>query len=352
MVTMTKNNQDNSKIVRVGHQMNNKILFGIISILILMMNGCGEERSHKQVADSIKITLGVERSLLPAAVWVAESKGYFQKAGLDLTIKEFDSGKLSFLDMLAGDVDISTVAPTPIMFTSFIRQDFLIFATFVSSDNDIKVIANKDKGINTTKDLKGKRIGTPAGTTGQFILAAFLTYNGLFESDVEMVDINPSGLPEAINSGEVDAIIIWEPHGHNALKLLGDKAIRLPSAEVYRTTFNFMVMQDFARESPEALKRFLSAIDGATTFINTNKEEAQRVVSERLNLDKKLTNQLWDDFIFDVSLSQALIITLEDEARWAIKNKLTEKNKVPNYLDFIYLNALEAIKPEAISIIR
>ena len=93
-----------------------------------------------------KVSLGVEASLLPAAVWVADNKGYFQDEGLDLTIKEFNSGRLSFLAMLKGEgVDISTVAPTPIMFSSFNRQDFSILATFVYSYDDVKVIARRDK---------------------------------------------------------------------------------------------------------------------------------------------------------------------------------------------------------------
>ena len=142
-----------------------------------------------------KITLGVEASLLTAAVWVAENKGYFHEEGLDLNIKAFDSGRLSFLAMLNGEgVNISTVAPTPIMFHSFDRQDFSIFATFVYSNDDVKVIARKDKGIHTGADLKGKKIGTPAGTTGQFFTVAFLTYNGPLASEVEVIDIAPSDL--------------------------------------------------------------------------------------------------------------------------------------------------------------
>jgi len=42
----------------------------------------------------------------------------------------------------------------------------------------------------------------------------------------------------------------------------------------------------------------------------------------------------------------------EDQARWSIENNLTSASKIPNYLDFIYLDALEAVKPEVVTIIR
>ena len=73
-------------------------------VIGILVGGCSQQRE--------KVTLGVESSLLPASVWVAENKGYFEDEGLDLTIKEFDSGKASFLAMLEGEgADISTVAP-------------------------------------------------------------------------------------------------------------------------------------------------------------------------------------------------------------------------------------------------
>jgi NitT/TauT family transport system substrate-binding protein len=53
-----------------------------------------------------------------------------------------------------------------------------------------------------------------------------------------------------------------------------------------------------------------------------------------------------------VTLTQVLLITLEDETRWAIKSKLVEKSKMPNYIDFIYVDGLQAVKPEAVRIIR
>ncbi len=301
----------------------------------------------------VKATLGVEASLLPASVWIAEEKGFFRDAGLDITIREFDSGRASFLAMLNGEgVDIATVAPTPIMFESFKRQDFAVFATFASSREDIKVIARKDKGIDTAADLTGKKVGTPAGTTGHFYLNAFLAFNGVSSSEVEMVDIRPPDLPMALKNNQVDAIIIWEPHAHDALNLLGVNGLRLPSSEVYRTTFNFVAMKDFIGEHPEVNERFLRAIDRATIFIQNNNEESQAIVAARLDLDRQLLAVSWDDFAFEVSLDQSLILALEEEARWAITNNLTNKNEPPNFLDYIYTDALDKVKPEAVTIIR
>ncbi len=298
-----------------------------------------------------KVVVGAEAGMLPAAVWIAEAKGFFKREGLEVTIKPFDSGRLSFLAMLDGEgIDISTVAPTPIMFKSFDRDDFAIFATFVYSYDDVKVIAREDKGVKTVVDLKGRKVGATAGTTGQFFLNAFLTDNGIPSSEVEEVDIAPSELPEALERHEVDAIVIWEPHARKAEQLLQGRAVRLPTSEVYKETFNFMVTKDYAVAHPDVLESFLRAADAATKFIASHTEESQSIVARRLDLDLAATTELWDDFVFEISLDQSLLRVLEDEASWALRNGLARGTKMPNYLEYLYPGPLEAVKPEAVTL--
>jgi NitT/TauT family transport system substrate-binding protein len=42
------------------------------------------------------------------------------------------------------------------------------------------------------------------------------------------------------------------------------------------------------------------------------------------------------------------LLSLEDGARWAIRNKFTDATKVPNYLDYIYVDALKEVNPSAV----
>ena len=61
---------------------------------------------------------------------------------------------------------------------------------------------------------------------------------------------------------------------------------------------------------------------------------------------------IWAEFSFQLLLDQTILVSMEDEARWAMKEGLTDKKEVPNYLDFIFMDALELVKPEAVTIIR
>lgn len=300
-----------------------------------------------------EVVLGCETSLLPSSVWIAEKKGYFKEEGLDVKIEEFGSGKTALAAMLnEGNLDMVTVAQTPVVFNSFDRNDYAIIAAMVCSDNDVKILVRKDKGIKKPSDLKGRKVGLTEGSTGHFFLSLFLTYAGIHLSDVEIVDLEATDLPGALADGEVDAISTWEPHILNAKSQLGKKALLLPSEGIFREDFYFVAKKDFIENNPEILKSFLKAIEKGEEFIREKKEESIDIVSQRLKLDRKLVASIWDDFVFKLLLDQTILITLEDEARWVIGEGLTDKKEIPNYLEFIYTDALEDVKPEAISIIR
>ena len=300
-----------------------------------------------------EVVLGCELSLLPSPVWIAENKGYFEEEGLNVRIREFGSGRTALATMLnEGHLDMVTVAQTPVMFSSFSRSDYAIIAAMVSSDNDVKVLVRQDRGITTPLHLRGKKVGITNGSTGHFFLALFLAYNRLALSEVETIDLEASLLPQALAEGRVDAICTWEPHILNAKALLGKKALILHGQNIFREDFYFVANKTFMKNGPQVLRSFLKAIAKAEKFIQGNRLQSIDIVSKRLRLDKTLTASIWGEFEFRMMLDQAILITLEDEARWAIREKLTEATTVPNYLNFIHVDALEDVKPEAVTVIR
>ena len=332
----------------------------ILVIIVLAVEGYVLLQTYRNPAKKFtgpmeKITVGVEKSLLPALVWIAEDNGYFTENGVEVTIEEFDSGRAAFTSMLnppagGGGLDMVTVAQTPVMFNSFDRSDFAIVSAMVSSYNDVFVLARRDRDIAKPGDLRGKKVGLTRGSTGQYFLGLFLSKNNILPSEVEEVDIPAGQLVGSITAGSVDAISVWQPHIYNAQKALGDKSIIFPSRKIFREDFYFVTNKNFLQNHSETITRFLQALTQAETFIKEDKDEAVSIVSKRLGLDSAFVVSVWDDYQFGLFLDQTIIQTLENEAAWAIQNKLTGKTEVPDYHAFISVDALTKVAPEKVQL--
>lgn len=332
-----------------------KTIFILVAVVMVVATvvGAGCAGVEKPAGPLEKVTIGISAtSLLPSLVHIAKENGYFLEEGIDVEIKGYPTGKAALAATFNGEVDMATVADTPIVTNSFERNDFAVLVTILDSAQHAKALARKDSNINTPQDLVGKKVATTIGTTAHFFMVTFFTSNGIDTSDVEVVNLKPGEMVEAITSGDVDAIFAWEPNILKSQKSLGDNAIVLPSRVGYEATFNLVAMNKFIEDHPESIRKIIKALAKAEEFTKDNREESIDIIASRLGADREDIDKLWDGYRFRLSLSQTLIMTLEDEARWAIRDNLTDKTEVPNYLDYIHLDALEEVKPEAISIIR
>jgi len=321
---------------------------GFLAVAIIFVNGC-QEQPEKYTGDVEKVTVAGAKS--GALVYIAKDQGFFEENGLDVTIKDHQAGKFALDTFLAGEADIATNAEFSFVSESFERDDLRILGV-VSTSDITKVAARRDRGVTQPTDLKGKKIGVTRKSAGEFYLGTFLVFNNLTLGDVEMVDLKPTEIEEAISKGEIDAAITWEPHIYNIKTSLQDNAIVWPGQSGQDFYFVLTTREKWLKEHTSALERFMRALVQAEQYIKENNGQAAQIIADRYELSSKDMKVFWPDHRFVVSFPQALIIAMEDEARWRIDNKLIDATKVPNYLDYIYLDALDEVKPEAITIIR
>ena len=71
-----------------------------------------------------------------------------------------------------------------------------------------------------------------------------------------------------------------------------------------------------------------------------------------LGLTETQVARSWNEYAFQVTLHSLLLMNLENQARWAIRNKSTGKRAVPNFLHYFYFEGLEAVDPKAVTVIH
>jgi len=340
----------------------NKKLFWIIGIIILviLVGGyfmffykAGEEGGLGTLkpfsGDVEKITLAAyegDTGLLP---YIAEEQGFFKENNLNVEIKNYEAGKLAADALIAGEADLSTSADVVLVGNSFEHEDLRVLSTVAIAES-LGLVARKDRAIIKSRDLIGKKIGVTKKSTGEYDLGVFLTLNGISIDDIEIVDLKPSEIVKSVVSGEIDAGFTWEPNLYSAKNQLGDNAIIL-KANIPPFNFVLLSKKEWLDNNPDVAKRFIKALMQAEGFIKEHEQEAKQFMKKRFNYEQDYTNSAWQDHDFFVQLPQALLIKFENIALWRIENNLSQGD-MPNYLDYIYFDALEEIKPDAVRIMR
>lgn len=302
--------------------------------------------------DTVRIAMPMHPTSLLAHI--ALDQGYFAANGLDVSVKEYQSGKRALDDgLFAGQADITWSNETPVALAGFQRSDFRIVSTTLAADNVNMIVARRDRGIERPEDLRGKRIATQKGSAVHFFLHLFLLEHGLTEQDVKISFLKAEELPAALASGAIDAFSMRDPYISQARELLGtEKAITFRAPGVYDQVDVMVMRQEIVEKSPRIVRKALQAMLDAESYVASHPVEATAILARRLKVAPREIEDIFPDIKPNVSLSQSLLVLLESEARWAMKTGLTDRNEVPDYLNLIDVNDLKRLKPEVVTIVR
>lgn len=286
------------------------------------------------------------------AVLAAQKEGYFAGQGLQVKVLPFSSGKASMQAVVDGKADVGTVADIPIVFAAMDGLPVKVLATFFRTNKDHGIVARRDHGVISPASLKGKRIGVSQATSGQFTLDVFLNWQRMDSSEVTMVNYKPEELGPALQRGEVDAVAGWEPFLGAMRKQLGETAISFSGEQAYESIYNLVALQRFTGTRAAVVPRLLNALEQGSQWCARSPGQAQPMLPATAKLDRNEVLAAWPTYHFGLELDQSLLLALEDRARWAIRNRLSNSREVPNFLDNMYLEGMGEVRPTAVTVIH
>ncbi len=150
----------------------------------------------------------------------------------------------------------------------------------------------KDSGINSVKDLVGKKVGAPPGDAQRTIFPALAAANGIDPNKVTFVNIGAEAKQSALASKQVDVVFDFYSGAPFYYKSLGKDKVKSMlfadhGVDVYS---NALVVTDkYAKENGALIKRFVRASLKGWEFTLKNPEEAINTMAKyRTEIDKPL----------------------------------------------------------------
>jgi NitT/TauT family transport system substrate-binding protein len=319
------------------------VLFGGLGLL-----SCSKEVYHGELQP---LSIGTSHNESDSLLYISENLGFFSSNGLSVTLKDYSSGSAAMKGMLGGEVDIASSSEFVVVQDVFNNQPVSTLAV-INRNYSTFLVGRTDKGVLSIKDLGGKTIGIPGGTAAQFYFGRMLELNGISMNCITMVNYDITKSVDLIINGDVDAELTWEPYVNAIKEKMGDK-IDVWSAQSGQSAFKCLnTTKKWVSQHPDMAERLLKSLADAERYITLHPEQSKIIIQQRLSYDNQYIDLIWPSLNLSLSLNQSLIVAMEDEARWMIKNNMTTQTQVPFFNDYIYEDALKALKPEAVNIIR
>ncbi|MDD1678181.1 MAG: NrtA/SsuA/CpmA family ABC transporter substrate-binding protein [Methanomicrobiales archaeon] len=339
--------------------MMNKTTIAVTVITFLALTGLGlwawsqfhEGNTNSESMDSIVVAYSPFEST--ALFWIAEEEHFFSRNGLNITLRKYDSGAASLDGVVLGEADIAVgVTEFPLVRKAFQGEKIRTIGV-IDKGYFTYLIARRDRGIEDASDLKGKRVGTTIGTIAEFHLGRFLTLHGMSMNDISLVDVKtPTEWVNAVADGDIDAISTAQPYADVARDRLGANAV-IWSVQSSQPLFALIATSDaWITAHPELAIRFLRSITEAEEYLKMHPADSRSILQKKLDLNASYLDTVWQQNQFSLTLDQSLVLAMEDEARWMIKNNLTNATMVPDFQRYIYSDGLDAVKPGSVNIIR
>ncbi|MBC8139745.1 MAG: ABC transporter substrate-binding protein [Fibrella sp.] len=241
----------------------------------------------------VPVRLAFFPNLTHAAALYGTGTGDFQKAfGESAKIEErvFTAGPAEIEALFAGEVDLGYIGPGPAI-NGYLKSngDSLKIISGAASGG-AALVARAGVSIKSIADLQGKTVSVPQkGGTQDLSLHHAIKTVGLAPKDkggnVTILDFAPADTLSQFQQKRLDAAWVPEPWVTRLEKETGAKVIadeRTLWKDGKFSTAVVVVRSEFLKQHPDLVAKFIAAHEAAITEINTNPDEARKVIGERI----------------------------------------------------------------------
>lgn len=251
----------------MAHRISRRALLGAGSaaaaVPMLGLTGCGDDEtptpsSGGGAPDKVTYVTALAHFGREAYAHLAVQSGIFAELNLDVTIEPGSGGPPNHAMLVSGAAQFASVDSSG------------AFQRHANGETEIKIISAvqqlplsaivtlEGNDITAPQDLEGKTIGGLAGSVIEDMFPAYAQLAGFDHTTVEFVHFEAPALPQALASGQVDAIGLFLVGAPSMAAAAGRPTITLPYGEVLTDVYGavHVTTRELAESNPDLVRRF------------------------------------------------------------------------------------------------
>lgn len=202
------------------------------------------------------------------AFHLAQQKGWYQQAGLDVSLEDGNGSVTTVQIVGAGDsFDVGHAALASVMIAREKGMPVKAVAVF-ARQSDIGLLVPAEAGITAPAQLKGKKVAYTAGSLEAPFIDAFLAAGKLKKSDLELINVDAAGKASTYAMGRADAAFSTIPFFLPVVSQnRPSSAVRFADFGLNMPSFGLFANESKLAARGEAIARFASVTARAWEYI-------------------------------------------------------------------------------------
>lgn len=190
----------------------------------------------------------------------ALGEGYYREAGLAVTIVQ-GNGSGNTAQLVASGRASVAYADAVTVSQLIAKGAPMTIVSTVYQSNPNQVSSLKKTGIKSLRDLVGKKVGLPAGSSQTAMIPLLFKANNLKESDMTLINMPPASMVPSLLQGQVDAILGSMDAYQIQLEAQGAELdnYRFADHGVPTVSTSIFASDAFIKDNPDVLRRFIAA---------------------------------------------------------------------------------------------
>jgi aliphatic sulfonates family ABC transporter substrate-binding protein len=254
---------------------------------------------------------------------IAFKQGYFEAEGVKVKpiILAAGTGIVAAEALISGSADAAVMGDAPAIYAVASGKPVKIVACYGGGEKMHRIIAGRDSGIRAAQDLTGKTIAVNFGSSTHGALMLYLKKNGLDLSLVKIMNLNSSDMPEALATGQIDAVAGSEPIP-STVEMGAPGSYELATLSGLGNSYPLvlLVSAEVAANKPKEVSALVRATAKAVRLMNDDPQRASEIIASatgatpqfelkvmqalewRVRLDQEVRDSLEQtrDFLFDI----------------------------------------------------
>ena len=242
-----------------------------------------------QAGQSVSLVLNWTPAADHSPIYFAKSQGWYEKAGIDLSIEVGKGSAVSALKVGSGAAPfgISDLA-TMLVARSKGVDAVALMSIYANTGQTFYWL--KSSGVNGPKDFAGRKIGNPPGDASRVMWPAFAKATGLAEDSVSFVNIGPTAKSAALKSHAVEIISDFYNSHDIKLREFGSDLGSLNWKEIGLNSYgnSIIVNGAFLEKNPKLAEDFVRITQRAYAACVADFEPCLKVLLEQVSgLDRE-----------------------------------------------------------------